>query len=349
MVSTCPLCERIVHQEDAVYCPFCGASLRDKPTKVTTFPAAAGILAIVTACMCTAWGVIGIAKFTLAMSYYDYYYYNGLPIGLYLIEGILGLVAFVLGLIGGIMSLKRQRISLGILGASFMVYSGIAVTLAFGLMDLGLLGWGYGLTFGVPTVCLSVLVLIFIMVSRSEFRGKTRRVQEAKPVESPENQGRVKSENVRVSLQSSEFDLEDTSRTRKHFPTIGGFLAVVAAGLCLIISLFYVVSFAIEPMYISQFGGLLEEGAFGLVVSLLGLSAGVLSLKRSGFEIALIGLSFLLAQGFVITAAVGSQGLLGTPSYGPVLGSPIVGLSITSLTLIGVSKTEFRRPAHAIQ
>jgi hypothetical protein len=341
MVSNCPLCKRIVRQDGAVYCPFCGAVLRDKPSMMKGYPAAAGILAIVAACMCVTWGVIGIAKFTLAMSYYDYYYYSGFPIGLFLIEGILGVVAFGSGLIGGIMSLGRQRISLGILGATLMIYSGIAVILAFGLNDLTQLGWGYGLTFGIPTIGLSVLVLIFILVSRSEFRSKAKRVQEAKPaVESPASNSTVKS--GQISFQGGEsVDAEPSSRIRKHLPTIGGFLAVVAAGLCLIISLFYVICFAIEPMYISQFGGLLEEGAFGLVVSLLGLLAGLLSLKLSSFELTIIGLSFLLAQGFVISAAVGSQGLFGTSSYGPVIGSPIVGLSITSLALIAVSKTEF--------
>ena len=345
MVFTRPRCERITRDEGAAYCPFCGSVLRDKPAGRTVFLMAAGILAIITVCMCAAWGISGIAKFLDYMGYYysmGYYSYY-LPIGLFLTDGVLGLLGFALGLSGGIMWLRRRNIALGMVGACCMMFSGIAVTLAFGLMGYGLLGWAYGLTFGVPTIIGSVLSLVFIGVSRSEFHGIIGHARGADSVlEYPKGNGGIKDEKVQVGPQCGKPVGQARSfPSRTHYPTIGGFLAIFSTGVCTIISLFYVTSYATRPMYYDQSWGLLTEGSLGLVASAFGLAAGLLSLKRSDFWITTVGICFLLVQGFVITAALGSAGLFGTSSYGPILGSPIVGLSILSLASIAASKSEF--------
>jgi len=344
MVLACPRCGRSACDEGAVYCPFCGSILRDKPAGRTVFLMAAGILAIITACMCAAWGTLGMAKFLDYMGYYDYFYYHyDLPIGLFLTDGVLGLLGFALGLSGGIMSLKRRNIALGMLGACYMMFSGIAVTLAFGLMDYGVLGWAYGLTFGVPTIGGSVLSLIFIGVSRTEFHGNIGHSRGADSVlEYPKGNGGIKDEKVLFCPQCGKPVGQARSfPLRTRYPTIGGFLAIVSTGICMIISLFYVTSYATRPMYYDQSWGLLAEGSLGLVASAFGLAAGLMSLKRSDFWITAVGICFLLVQGFVIAAALGSAGLFGTSSYGPILGSPIVGLSILSLASIAASKAEF--------
>lgn len=345
MVLTCPRCGRIARDESAVYCPFCGTVLRDKPVMMTGFPMAAGILAIIAACMCAAWGILGIAKFLDYMGYHGYrYYHYSLPIGLFLTDGVLGLLGFALGLSGGIMSLKRRNIALGILGACCMTYSGIAVTLAFGLMGYGLLGWAYGLAFGVPTIGLSVLSLIFIGVSRSESHGIIGHARGADSVlEYPKGNGEIKDKKVQVCPQCGKpVEQAQSFPSRTRYPTLGGFLAIVSSSICLIISLFYMTSYATRPMYYDQSWGLLTEGSLGLVASAFGLAAGLLSLKRSDLWITTVGISFQLVQGFVIMAALGSEGLFGTSSYGLILGSPIVGLSILSLASIAASKAEFR-------
>jgi hypothetical protein len=345
MVLTCPRCGRIAHDEGVVYCPFCGTVLGDKPVKITSFPIVAGIIAIITACMCVAWGIQGIAKFfSIGNYYFYYYYYSSLPIGLLWTDGILGLLGFALGLSGGILSLKRSNIGLGMLGGCCMMYSGIAVILAFGLMGDGPIGWAYGLACGVPTLSLSVLSLAFIGVSGSEFHGIIGHAMGADSFsEYPKSSSGIKDKKVQVCPQCGRpFKQARSFPSRPRYPTIGGILAVVSTGICLIISLFYVTSFTLRPTYYDQSWSLLTEGSLGLVASAFGLAAGLLSLKRSDFWIVMVGISFLLVQGFVIWAALGSEGLFGTSSYGPVLGSPIVVLSILSLASIAVSKAEFR-------
>lgn len=232
---------------------------------------------------------------------------------------------------------------MGMLGACCMMFSGIAVILAFGLMNYGLLGWAYGLTFGVPTIIGAVISLVFTGVSRSEFHGITGCTGGADSVsEYLRSNGGTKDEKTPVCPQCGKPIGQTRSfPSRPIYPTIGGSLAIVSTGICMIISLFYVTSYATRPMYYEQGWGLLAEGSLGLVASAFGLAAGFLSLKRSGFWITTVGICFLLVQGFVITAALGSAGLFGTSSYGPVLGSPIVGLSVLSLASILASKQEF--------
>jgi hypothetical protein len=112
---------------------------------------------------------MGMAMFLANINYSYYYYYASVPVGLFLADGILGLLGFAGGLAGGIMSLKRRNSGLSVLGACLTMISGLVVTLTFGSIGYGFNGWAVGLTFGIPTIVLAMLSLIFVGISRAEF------------------------------------------------------------------------------------------------------------------------------------------------------------------------------------
>jgi len=168
MVLTCPRCGKEVQDPDPIYCPYCRTPLKSIRSRKTGLPTAGGILTIIAACLCIVWGIMGMAMF-LANINYSYYYYGSVPVGLFLADGILGLLGFAGGLAGGILSLKRRNLGLSLLGACLTMLSGLVVTLTFGSMGYGFNGWAVGLMFGIPTIVLSMLSLIFIGISGAEF------------------------------------------------------------------------------------------------------------------------------------------------------------------------------------
>jgi hypothetical protein len=84
------------------------------------------------------------------------------------ITGFFSILGFALGLTSGIMSLKRKYFALTLAGLIVVIFSGIVVI--FGMAMRGYrTALSDGLTFGVPTIVLAILSLIFVSISKQEF------------------------------------------------------------------------------------------------------------------------------------------------------------------------------------
>jgi len=158
MVLHCPNCGKEIKDEDALYCPYCSKKIEEISLKRTGFPIAGGILAIIGACISIFLGVGGII-----ISWHRYFYEGiGYP---FLFLGLVGVLAFVFGAIGGITALKRKDFVLSVIGACFLLFQSIVTILAFGSEHV----WEGALVYGTPMLVLSILSLVFIVVSKEEF------------------------------------------------------------------------------------------------------------------------------------------------------------------------------------
>jgi len=164
----CPRCGKAIHDDAAVFCPYCSASLIPVSPPVVAvkrsgFPITSGILTIIAACITIIIGIIGILVF--AVDFNNYYYYG--PLYQWVIIGIFGILGFAFGLTGGIYSLKRKHFAISVVGTSFVLLSGFVTMISLGTDQYG--DWGVGLVFGLPVILLSILGIIFLGVSRGEF------------------------------------------------------------------------------------------------------------------------------------------------------------------------------------
>ncbi|HUW49296.1 MAG TPA: hypothetical protein VMW36_11185 [Patescibacteria group bacterium] len=122
----------------------------------------AGVLTIIGACVAAVSGIVGlIGVYTTISSYYYYHQYE------WLVMGVFGILSCALGLTGGIFTLMRRRFVLCMIGMVLIMISGFVTVGAFVLILWN--GWGIGLLFGLPSIFLSVLSIIFASVSRGDF------------------------------------------------------------------------------------------------------------------------------------------------------------------------------------
>jgi hypothetical protein len=75
------------------------------------------------------------------------------------LAGIFGFLGFAFGLTAGILALKRRVFSLAIIGMALMIAGGI----------LSFADFFVGIIFGIPTLVLAILSVIFIGISHREF------------------------------------------------------------------------------------------------------------------------------------------------------------------------------------
>ena len=130
--------------------------------KRSGFPVAAGVLTIIGACVAAISGILGMIAFYTTINYsYYYHQYESL------VMGVFGILGCALGLTGGIFTLMRRRFVLCIIGMVLIMISGFVTVGAFVLILWN--GWGIGLLFGLPSIFLSVLSIIFASVSRGDF------------------------------------------------------------------------------------------------------------------------------------------------------------------------------------
>ena len=153
------------------YCPECGIKLEEinghyetnkakKPShKRSGFLTAAGVLAIVAACMCFIIGIIGILLFIQGEYTYGPYGEHIHRPG-HLLAGLFGFFAFSFGLTSGILILKRKIFSLVMIGLTSMIAASILLVIV-NLISFVLLG--------TPTIVTVVISTVFTGVSKKEF------------------------------------------------------------------------------------------------------------------------------------------------------------------------------------
>jgi hypothetical protein len=135
-----------------------------KSQKRTGFPIAAGVITIVASCISIIFGILGTTAFIALL---DQRFFGMVHVVGYLVMGLLGLVAFALGLTGGILMLKRKRFGLAASGVSIVLASGIANIIVVGAQ--GAYAIASALVFGLPIVILAILGVVFTAVSKGEF------------------------------------------------------------------------------------------------------------------------------------------------------------------------------------
>ena len=75
----CAKCYRVIHDNAAIFCPYCSANLTPMPpslvpVKRSGFPTTAGILTILAACIAVLTGMLGIVVYASDIGYYTYPY-----------------------------------------------------------------------------------------------------------------------------------------------------------------------------------------------------------------------------------------------------------------------------------
>lgn len=137
------------------------AELKKKQRKTTLFPQVAGILTIVGSCIALALSLIYLSAATISQgfisgyinSFNEYYIY-------YLTTGIFGAVTFPIELASGILALRRKRIAFSIFGSSLLAASGSLMARPH-------------FFFGLPIFVLALLSVLFLAISKAEFRKPT--------------------------------------------------------------------------------------------------------------------------------------------------------------------------------
>lgn len=147
--------------DEANFCIKCGEQIGAERPK-SGFPLTGGILVILAASFVLISGLIYLLYFTIysSMSYGYYYpwYYGGWS----LILGIMCIIGFALGIVGGISSLTRKNFVVAVIGASFVIVGGsISLLTPFAIL------------LGIVSFVLGILGLILIAISKKEFANKT--------------------------------------------------------------------------------------------------------------------------------------------------------------------------------
>ncbi len=127
-------------------------------------------------------------------------------------------------------------------------------------------------------------------------------------------------------------------KKRSGFPTAAGVLAILSASFCMvwaIPALINAINYFGSRWYSSSYSiFMLISGLFSIVAFALGLAAGIATLKRQRFPLAVAGQSVVLASSIVI-------GFFMPYGFGWILGVPLLVLSIISVVFTAISKKEF--------
>ncbi len=125
------------------------------------------------------------------------------------------------------------------------------------------------------------------------------------------------------------------------FPVAAGILTIIAASFAIIIAFLAIAQATIytNSYYYQQNLTYLVlplfAGIWNFIAFALGLTAGLFSLKRKRFMMAIVGISLLIVGGFLSVLQTGTLGL------GWIIGIPVIILSILSAIFVGISKNEF--------
>jgi hypothetical protein len=152
----CPNCGDKARDEQAVFCSTCGNRLKLSPSR-SGYVAASGallILATTISVSITAWGSLPFLlsrAMRLSPSY-------GLVFAVFLFD----LIAFGLGVLGGVNIFRRQHFSLSLVGVSLVLASSFLLLPVASNSPLSLI-------FGAPVFFFATLALVCLAYSRREF------------------------------------------------------------------------------------------------------------------------------------------------------------------------------------
>jgi len=178
---SCPNCGEEILDEDAIFCPKCGEPLAsegemeqnafDVQTKRTDLVLAAAILSIISATFVASLGYIGIYQYNTLLNDTSLLAYYGSALASellgFLIFGVIGIVASVLALVGGVFMLKRNRLILSTLGFILPLVSVFATYIT-------IQQYNYGFTdilvfIEITAFVLSLMSGILVFTSKAEF------------------------------------------------------------------------------------------------------------------------------------------------------------------------------------
>lgn len=116
-----------------------------------------------------------------------------------------------------------------------------------------------------------------------------------------------------------------------------GILMIITAGFCLFAAFGGLLEFYQDyrRAYFEPHTGDLVSGVLGCVGFALGLTGGILSLKKTDFHLVAVGLALMMAAG--ISVAFSSD-----PAAFFIYGLPVLAFSIASAVLVSVNKRRFR-------
>jgi RNA polymerase subunit RPABC4/transcription elongation factor Spt4 len=156
-MKKCEKCNEIV-EDDKNFCPTCGANFIQKRSGKLT---AAGIMLLISAALSLVAGIYCIIMIILGVQSFnqqDFYTYQNMysiMILYFFLATIIYIIAFALGLAGGIYSFKRIHFSIAIIGVSFVI---TAACVGFIVIFIS-----------IPNLILGILSTIFIATAKKEF------------------------------------------------------------------------------------------------------------------------------------------------------------------------------------
>lgn len=143
-----------------------------------------------------------------------------------------------------------------------------------------------------------------------------------------------------VESEEQDVGLSHYEQTRKivktGFPIASGVLTIITSSIIMAFSGIFVVSgiLNMSSRYTAQGVNLLGDGLLGVLVFGFALTAGIMTLKRKNFVLAIVGLCFMVVKGATFILITGD--LLGVS-----LGIVILALAVLSLIFTSISYKEF--------
>ncbi len=173
----CAECGKEIVDETSSFCAYCGNSFDVKKNKLELLGSAA-ILLIIAATFAATLGVIGLLNYQANVAAYatnvDYYISIGVSEAEYiatflgfLLFGIINVVAFIPGIIGGFFSLLKKRFRFSLISSIIVLCSSLAT-----FIIIWYYGYGYAdivLMSEIPMLVFSFLSIFLINKSKKEF------------------------------------------------------------------------------------------------------------------------------------------------------------------------------------
>jgi len=173
----CAECGKEIIDETSSFCAYCGNPFDVKKNKPELLGSAA-ILLLIAATFAVTLGVIGLLNYQANIAAYaaNAEYYLSIGVGEaeymatflgFLLFGIINIVAFIPGMIGGLFAVFKKRFRFSLISAIIVLCSSLVT-----FIIIWYYGYGYAdivLMSEIPMVVFSLLSIFFIVKSKKEF------------------------------------------------------------------------------------------------------------------------------------------------------------------------------------